>query len=88
MSIKSRDFDRLLSKYRFELRQSDHLRAWLIVDNKVVVRTRRSNVKGDLPAVQLIRQQMHLNADEFRRAVSCTIDLPGYVELLRSKGVL
>lgn len=88
MSIKKSDFDHLIAKYQFETRQSDHLFAWLVVDNKVVVRTRRSNGKGDLPAIPLIRRQLHLRPDEFTDAISCRLSREGYVALLRERKVV
>lgn len=88
MSVKKRDFDRLVAKYNFEVRQSDHLHAWLVVDGRIVVRTRRSNGRGELPAVPLIQKQLHLNSREFTEAVSCTLTSDGYRQLLKKKGVL
>ena len=88
MSIKARQFDQLMRKLGFEVRQTHHLLAWLEIDGKVAVRTRRSNTAGDLPAVRLIRRQMHLNGREFRGAISCTVTHDDYVEILRGKGVI
>jgi len=88
MSIKTRDFDALIAKFGFEVRQTHHLHAWLAVDGKIAVRTRRSNVRGDLPAAHLIRRQMHLNSREFDNAIRCTLSLDDYVQLLRDKSVI
>lgn len=89
MPLTAHEFDRLVSKFGFETRNSKDLLAWLEIDGKVVVRTRRSNKSsGDLPRHHSIRQQMRLNDDQLREAVNCTLDRDAYVAILREKGVL
>ena len=89
MPLTAHEFDRLVSKFGFETRNSKDLLAWLEIDGKVVVRTRRSNKSsGDLPRHHSIRQQMRLNDDQLREAVKCTLDRDAYVAILREKGVL
>jgi hypothetical protein len=89
MPLTAHEFDRLVSKFGFETRNSKDLLAWLEIDGKVVVRTRRSNKSsGDLPRHHSIRQQMRLNDDQLREAVKCTLDRDSYVAILREKGVL
>ena len=90
MSIRARDFDRLIRKLGFQVRESHHILAWFEHEGKVVVRTKRSHTprSRDLPAQHSIRQQMKLNDEEFREALSCSIDRDGYVDLLRRKGFI
>ena len=89
MSIKARDFDRMMDKLGFETRDGKDLLAWFTHDGKVVVRTKRSHIKGrDLPFQHSIRQQMKLNEEELREVLGCTIGQREYVELLRRKGIL
>lgn len=89
MSIRARDFDRMLEKLGFETRDGKDLLAWFTYEGKKVVRTKRSHIKGrDLPFQHSIRQQMKLNEEELRQVLGCTIGQPEYVELLRSKGIL
>ena len=90
MSIRARDFDLLIRKFEFRTRESGDLLAWFEYDGKVVVRTKRSHTprSRNLPFQHSIRQQMKLNEDELRQALSCRIDKDGYVELLRRKGVI
>lgn len=89
MPLTAHEFDSLVSKFGFETRNSKDLLAWLEIDGKVVVRTRRSNKSsGDLPRHHSIRQQMRLNDDQLREAVKCTLDRDSYVAILREKGVL
>ena len=42
MSISAREFDHLIRKFDFRTRNSGDVLAWLEVDGKVAVRTRRS----------------------------------------------
>jgi hypothetical protein len=89
MTIRARDFDLLISKFGFQSRDSGDLLAWLEYDGKVVVRTKRSHIRGrDLPFQHSIRQQMKLNEQELAAALRCTLDRDGYIELLRRKQIL
>ena len=89
MPLNAREFDRLVQKFDFKTRNSRDLLAWLEVDGKVVVRTRRSKKSsGDLPMQHSIRQQLRLNDDQLREAVSCTLDRDSYITLLRGKGLI
>lgn len=89
MSIRARDFDLLIRKFEFTTRNAGDLLAWLEYDGKVVVRTKRSFIKGrDLPFQHQIRQQLRLNESELREALSCTLDKEGYLAILRRKGYL
>lgn len=86
--MKVWEFDRIISKFEFKTRDSGDLLAWLEHDGKVVVRTRRSKGSGDLPMQHSIRQQLKLNESQLRDAISCSLGKPGYLEILRSKGLL
>lgn len=89
MTIKAHEYDRIIKKYGFETQESHHKLAWLVYEGRKIVRTRRSHVKGrDLPAQDAIRRQLHMTRRELRDAVSCTLDLEGYIGLLRSKQVI
>jgi hypothetical protein len=88
VTIKDREFDLLIQKFGFETRQGDHFFAWFEYKGKVILRTKRSHKRGDLPMQDAIRQQMKLNVGELREAIACTLGLPEYIELLRSKGLI
>lgn len=88
MTIKRNDFDRVINKFGFRTRNSNHLHAFFEHDGNVVVRTKRSHTRGDLPFSHAIRQQMKLSDAEFTQAAQCHIDRDGYIEILRSKGVI
>ena len=89
MPLTAREFDLIIRKFGFETRDSKDLLAWLEVDGKRVVRTRRSKKSsGDIPMFHSIRQQLRLSEDELREAIDCTLGREGYITLLRSKGVV
>ena len=88
MPLKRAEFDRIIEKFGFEVRNSGDRLAWLVVDGKVVVRTRRSNKSGDLPMHHSIRQQLKLDDSQLRKAVRCTLDRESYIDILRDKGLL
>ena len=75
MTINARQFDQIMNKYGFKIRQSGHLHAWLEHEGKVVVRTRRSNKgSGDLPSQHCIQHQLKLSRQELNDAKSCHLD--------------
>lgn len=90
MSYKPADFDRMWDKFKFTVRSGDHVRADLYVDDRLVVRTRRSHGSGKLDGQipSKIRQQMHLNEAEFQRAIECPMSRQEYLQLLGRKGKL
>ena len=89
MPLTAHEFDRLVSKFGFQTRNSKDLLAWLEIEGKIVVRTRRSNKSsGNLPMHHSIRQQLQLNDDQLRDAIKCTLDRDSYIDILREKGIL
>jgi hypothetical protein len=88
MPLAAHEFDSLIRKFGFQTRRSRDLLAWLEIEGKIVVRTRRSNKSGDLPMHHSIRQQMRLSDDQLRKAIKCTVGRDSYVAVLREKGLL
>lgn len=89
MTIKAKDFEHIIGKLGFLVRDAGDRLAWFEHEGKIAVRTKRSYTKGrDLPFQHSIRQQMKLNEDQLRRAKGCKLTRDEYVEILRSKGVL
>lgn len=86
--IKRADFDRLVNKLELVTRSSHHLFAWLEHEGKLIVRTRRSNQKGDLPMQHSIRQQLKLSEEQLADVLGCSIGRAEYIEILRSKGLI
>ena len=89
MPLAAHEFDGLVKKFGFETKHGRDLHAWLTVNGKVVVRTRRSKKSGgDLPMSHSIRQQLKLNDRQLREAIRCTLNRDSYMEILRRKGLL
>lgn len=88
MTIKSHEFDKIVGKFGLKTRNSGDKLAWLEYDGKIIVRTRRSNKKGDLPMQDSIRQQLKLNENQLRNAIDCTLSFEQYIDILRSKGLI
>ena len=88
MPLKAREFDAIVAKLGMTTRQSDHFHAWLEVDGRVVVRTRRSHGSGDLPASDLIRQQLKVNEQQLGGLIDCSMRRDEYIAHLRSRGIL
>lgn len=88
MTIKAQEFDRLVQKLGFQTRKGNDLLAWFEYEGKIVVRTRRSYGSGDLPMQHSIRQQLKLNEDQIREVIDCSLTREGYIEILRTKGML
>ena len=88
MTVKAREFDRLVKKLGLIVRDSRDILAWFECEGKIITRTRRSKGSGDLPMQHSIRQQLKLNYEEFRQAIGCTLTLEGYIDILRRKGLL
>jgi len=88
MTIKAKDFDHIVEKLQLKIRDSQDRLAWFEYEGRLILRTRRSHKKGELPFQHSIRQQLKLNEDEFRKAVKCCLSRDEYVEILKRKGYL
>lgn len=88
MSIKAKEFDRLVAKFGFRTRDSGDLLAWFEHEGRIVTRTRRSKGSGDLPMQHSIRQQLKLNEEQLRQAMGCHLIRDDYIEILRAKGLI
>jgi len=88
VTIKAREFDRLVAKFGLKTRDSGDLLAWFEFEGKTITRTRRSKGSGDLPMQHSIRQQLKLDEEQLRQAVGCHLTRDGYIEILRGKGLI
>ena len=89
MPITAREFDRVMRKFGFRTRRSGDLIAWLEIDGRQVVWTKRSHKgSGDLPHYHDIRQQLYLNESQLRDAINCPLDREGYLEILGRRGII
>jgi hypothetical protein len=85
--MKVHEFDRLENKLQLKTRNSGDRLAWFEYGGKVIARTKRSHGNKDLP-VNLIRQQLKVNEQQFAGLLSCSICLEDYVQILRDKGFI
>ncbi len=86
--MKAHEFDRIVRKFEMTTRLGRDLLAWFEHDGRIITRTRRSKGSGDVPMQHSIRQQLKLNEDQLREAISCGLTREGYVDILREKGLL
>ena len=86
--LKAAEFDSVIKKFGFEVRKSGDRLAWLVYEGRTIVYTKRSEGRGDLPFSHQIRQQLKLNEDQMRDAVSCTLGRDGYLQILQDKRLL
>ncbi len=85
------EIDNMWTKLGFVIdKKGKDVKATLWVERRMILRTKRSHgakaTKGML--LQFIRQKMRLNEVQFADALSCPLDGPGYLDILRAKGVL
>lgn len=88
MTIKAFEFDRIVRKLEMSTRKGADRHAWLEYEGRIIIRTRRSEKKGDLPFSHKIRQQLRLNEEQFGRLIGCSLDRDGYLAILQEKGLL
>ena len=89
MSIKNRDLDRVFEKLQMEIRESGDRLAWLVVDGRRILSTKRSRGSKDMSGIaHLVRQQLKVNEDVFRGLIQCPVSRDDYIEILRGKGLL
>jgi len=88
MTIKARDFDRLVQKLQLVEREGRDKLAWFVHNGKRVTFTKRSHTRGDLPFQHHIRQQLKLNEGEFRQLLECVLSREDYVAILKQKGIV
>ena len=89
MPLKAHEFDLVVNKFGLETRRGDHFYAWLTVNGRRIVSTKRSWKSGrDLPAEFQLRRQFKLNAAQMRSAIDCTMSREDYLEHLRGLGLI
>ncbi len=88
MTLKAKDFERIVRKLDLRTRNSGDRLAWFEFEGQTILRTKRSNKAGDLPFSHAIRQQLKLTEDQLRDLLDCPLDRDGYVAILRNKGLI
>jgi hypothetical protein len=89
VTIRAAEFDRVITKFGFSTREGRDRLAWLEVDGRKIIYTKRSRQRaGDLPRPHEIRQQLKLDEAQLAQAIRCTLDRDGYLAILRAKGLI
>ncbi len=88
MTLKAKEFERIVRKLDLRTRNSGDRLAWFEHEGRTIVRTKRSNKAGDLPFSHAIRQQLKLTENQLRDLLDCPLDRDGYVAILREKGLI
>ena len=86
--MKAREFDKIVTKLGMETRESKHHHAWLVHDGVTVVRTKRSHGDRKFVPEDLIRKQLHVNAEQFLGLQDCTVSKEEYLKILVAQGVI
>ncbi len=90
MSISGKDIDRAWKKLGMEIKDTGDRHALFKVDGRLILRTKRSFGAGDIGGQipHFIRQQMKLDNTQFQNLLNCPLDRPGYIEILKDKGLI
>jgi hypothetical protein len=91
MNIKLREAETVLSKLRFQPLGQKHLSIrGFFYENRLLLKTRFSRGKGDMPGkvADKFRTQLKLNETQLREAIRCPFGYEEYVALLKEKGII
>lgn len=90
MSLKSKDVDKIFDKLKMKVKNGKDRHALFYHKGKLVLRTKRSlgDRKINSNIRHLIRQQLKLSESEFSNVIDCTLERPGYIEILKKKGLI
>lgn len=88
MQLKKRDVQRIFKKLDLEVRSTDHIYGWLVVEGKKVLRVHYSFGKGNIPAKvsDKIRGQLKLDQRNLKNRVDCPLSKEGYLDIIKEKG--
>lgn len=85
--MKTHEFERIVTKLQLKTRNAGDRLAWFEHDGQKVVRTKRSHGNKEQPGDK-IRQQLKVNEQQLAGLIDCSVSLPDYVEILKSKGII
>ncbi len=86
--MKTHEFERIVSKLGLQTKNSYDRLAWLEIDGRKIVRTRRSHgKKSELPS-HFVRRQLKLTENQLANLISCTLKREQYLDILREQGVM
>ena len=90
MQLKKREAEEALNKLRFQVKSTHHKMANFVYKGRLILRTRVSFGKGDIPSnvSDRFRCQLKLNEKQFRELIKCPLGYEEYVEILKAKGYI
>jgi hypothetical protein len=88
MQLKKQDIQKVFQKLNLEVRATDHIYGWLVVDGKKILRVHYSFGKGNIPAkvTDKIRGQLKLDREHFIDLVKCPLSREDYIKIINEKG--
>ncbi|MCX6583231.1 MAG: hypothetical protein NT166_23900 [Candidatus Aminicenantes bacterium] len=88
MQLKKQDIHKIFQKLKLEVRSTDHIFGWLVVDGKKILRVHYSFGKGSIPAkvTDKIRGQLKLDRQNFINLVKCPLSKEDYIKIIKEKG--
>jgi hypothetical protein len=88
MQLKKRDVQQIFQKLGLEVRSSNHIYGWLIINSKKILRVHHSFGKGDIPGKisDKIRGQLKLDQNNLKNLVECPLSKEDYLKILKEKG--
>ena len=90
MSLHTGDIDAAWDKLEMEISNTNHRHAKFRYGGKLILTSKRSFGRGPIegPVQHLLRQQLKLNEDQFKALIDCPLKRPGYIEILKTKGLI
>ena len=86
--MTTREFDAVARKFRMEIREGgNHRKAKLYYGGELIISALRSRSPKEFEPHQ-VRRQLRLSGEQLNAAASCTLDFPGYIEILRARGLI
>ena len=83
-----REFDAVARKFRMEISEGGNPRkAKLYYGGELIISALRSRSPKEFEPHQ-VRRQLRLSVEPLSAAVRCTLDFPGYIEILRARGLI
>lgn len=89
--LKTNQIDKALTKKGFEARPKDHNFYYYINDGKKTnIFTKNSHSKNEVNdfLIGKMASQLHLNKEQFKELIQCTLSAEKYKEILREKKLL
>lgn len=88
MQLKKREIQKIFKKLNLEVRSTDHVYGWLVINGEKILRVHYSFGKGNIPAKisEKIRGQLKLDQNNFKGLIKCPLSREDYLKIIKSKG--